>query len=98
MAYKKTLEAEQVITTEQAFDDLEGFLMNGTAPSTKAIILAMQALTYRNKMKATRSDSGMFYICPNCNKFIDKYEHSYGKIPIPHCKWCGQAFDWEVKT
>lgn len=40
---------------------------------------------------ATRSP-----LCPSCNRFIDRHEHKHGNIDIPHCKWCGQALDWEV--
>ena len=43
-----------------------------------------------------KSDSGMYYVCPNpnCNKFVQRNEQSHGKIDIPYCKWCGQKFDW----
>lgn len=40
------------------------------------------------------SDSGAFFICPNCDKLIEKHERAHGNIIIPHCKWCGQALDW----
>ena len=32
------------------------------------------------------------YRFPNCKKAIVVYEHNY---KYPHCKWCGQAIDWE---
>lgn len=35
-----------------------------------------------------------YYICPSCRRFVTVTEQSHGKIKIPHCKWCGQAFDW----
>lgn len=44
--------------------------------------------------KPEKSDSGMFYICPNCNVFIEKNERAHGNIDIPFCKWCGQKLDW----
>ncbi len=44
--------------------------------------------------KPKKIDSGWFYTCPNCNKIVKKYEQSHGKIKIPYCKWCGQAWDW----
>lgn len=34
-------------------------------------------------------------LCPFCNRFIDRKEHKHGNIDIPHCKWCGQALNWE---
>lgn len=49
------------------------------------------------KQKPKRSDSGMFYICPCCNRFINRHERAYGNIDIRHCKWCGQALDWSDK-
>ena len=44
--------------------------------------------------KPEPSESGCYYICPSCNKFILRREKSHGNIDIPHCKWCGQALDW----
>lgn len=32
------------------------------------------------------------YRCPNCNNAIVVYQFDY---KYPHCKWCGQAIDWE---
>lgn len=55
----------------------------------------LEALELRKEKIPQRSESGTFYICPNCNKFIEKNEQSYGKKNIPYCKWCGQALDWK---
>jgi len=33
-------------------------------------------------------------VCPNCNKFVQRYEQFHGKVEIPYCKWCGQRLDW----
>lgn len=32
------------------------------------------------------------YRCPNCNRAVVLYQFDY---KYPHCKWCGQAIDWE---
>ena len=32
------------------------------------------------------------YRCPNCNNAIVVYQFDY---KYPHCKWCGQAIDWD---
>ncbi len=34
-------------------------------------------------------------ICPDCERFISRYEQSHGRIEIRHCKWCGQKLDWK---
>lgn len=34
-------------------------------------------------------------ICPNCKRFISRYEQSHGRIEIPYCKWCGQKLQWK---
>lgn len=34
------------------------------------------------------------YLCPNCNRFLDRHEQAHGNIDIPYCKWCGQKLDW----
>lgn len=54
-----------------------------------------EALKKQIAQKPERSDSGMFYICPSCQRFIERNEQSHGNIDIPFCKWCGQALDWE---
>ena len=33
-------------------------------------------------------------VCPCCDRFIDRHEQSHGNLDIPHCKWCGQAINW----
>lgn len=48
-------------------------------------------------MGTKKSDSGMFYICPSCNKFLERNEQSTGNIDIPYCKWCGQKLLWPDK-
>lgn len=45
-------------------------------------------------LKPKKSDSGEFYICPNCNKFVQRFEQAHGNNEIPYCKWCGQKWDW----
>jgi len=45
-------------------------------------------------VKAKISDSGVYHICPNCDRLISEREPSHGKIKIPYCKWCGQRIDW----
>lgn len=45
--------------------------------------------------KAKKSDSGAYYVCPQCERFVEKYERAYGQIAIKHCKWCGYKLDFE---
>lgn len=59
--------------------------------------VAMTALDKQIPKKPQKSESGMFYICPTCSKFINRREKSHGNIDIPHCKWCGQALEWSDK-
>lgn len=41
-----------------------------------------------------RSESRAFFVCPSCNRFLERHEQSHGNIDIPYCKWCGQKLDW----
>ncbi len=63
----------------------------------KRLILSKDktALDKQNSKKPHKSESGMFYICPCCDRFIDRNEQAHGNIDIPYCKWCGQKLDWE---
>ncbi len=93
-----TIKEDKKLTLQLAYNDLEKYLLRGVLPALKAVAEGMQALLILTPKAPKRSDSGALWTCPNCMKFVDKYERSHGKLPIPHCKWCGQAFDWEVKT
>ena len=53
---------------------------------------AVQRLTPKRPLAST---SGRYGVCPCCECLVSKYEHEHGNIVIPHCKWCGQALDWE---
>lgn len=55
----------------------------------------ISALLKQVPAKAKRSESGLYYICPVCNKFIERNESAHGNIDIPFCKWCGQKLEWE---
>lgn len=45
--------------------------------------------------KAKKSESGHYYICPQCQRFVEKYEQPHGRIEIKHCMWCGYKLDFE---
>lgn len=44
---------------------------------------------------AKKSESGMYYICPDCNRFIERFEHTHGNTEIRYCKWCGCKMNYE---
>ena len=67
---------------------------NMTAEQDKALAVIQKAAEYRIPKMPQRSGSGMFFICPGCQRFIDRREWAHGNIDIPYCKWCGQALDW----
>ena len=62
-------------------------------PVNEACRMGMEALKRLTPTKPNKSET-MADLCPCCNRFIDRHEHSHGNIDIPHCKWCGQAIDW----
>ena len=55
---------------------------------------AVEALEKQIEKKPNKSDSGFFYLCPNCERFVHRHENSHGNIDIPYCKMCGQALNW----
>jgi len=65
-------------------------------PVNEACRMGMEALQLRVEKKPKRSETGAYYVCPNCNRFLDRHEQSHGNIDIPHCKWCGQKLDWRT--
>lgn len=97
MTIEQALKIKQNWTAEQARNDLERLLLTGERPANKVIALACKALDKQIPKKSQKSESGMFYICPTCSKFINRREKSHGNINIPHCKWCGQALEWSDK-
>lgn len=60
----------------------------------QALTVLKSCTESRIKVKAIKSPSRRLYICPACNKFIEKNEQSHGNIVVPYCKWCGQKIDW----
>lgn len=65
------------------------------APEMKnALTVALKAMSKAIPAKPTKTDSGSFYICPTCNTIVSRNEQSHGNLNIPHCKWCGQTWNW----
>lgn len=77
-----------------AIHDNDGINSEYEQKQINALELAAFALEMQIPKKPQMSESGMFYICPTCSKFINRREKSHGNIDIPHCRWCGQALDW----
>lgn len=61
-----------------------------------AYVGALEALHRVMPKKPPKSDSGNFNICPNCNRFVERFEPAHGLNEILCCKWCGQALDWRT--
>ncbi|MGN1106168.1 MAG: hypothetical protein ACI4RH_05910 [Huintestinicola sp.] len=81
------VEAIEIVTNAVQDDNM-------TAEQDKALAVIQKAVEYRIPKIPQRSDSGMFFICPGCRRFLERRELSHGNIDISHCKWCGQALDW----
>lgn len=47
---------------------------------------------------AKRAETHNLYICPECNRFIERFEHSHGHNEIKHCKWCGCKMVYEADS
>lgn len=91
-------EAKDVLEMEVAVCDV---FINSNSPDMKchqkwkaAFIMAIQAVERQKPATPMKSESGMFYICPHCERLIERREKAHGNIEIPHCKWCGQKIDW----
>jgi len=55
-----------------------------------------EALRKQKPRKPARAKTYGLYICPSCDRFIERHEQSHGNIEIPYCKWCGQRIDWRA--
>ncbi len=71
----------------------QAFFENSDAKDN--ICEAIKALEKQKKKRVCKCATINMGICPNCEHFIRRYEQSHGNIEIPHCKWCGQALEWE---
>lgn len=56
----------------------------------------LEAVNKQISKRAKKSESGMYFICPCCDRFIERRERTHGNFDIPYCKWCGQKIDWGV--
>lgn len=80
---------------------LEDFRLNDAqSEELQKVIYAISdgrlvAVPENKSEKAKKSESGNYYICPQCRRFVEKYEQSHGRIAIKHCKWCGYKLDFE---
>ena len=84
-----TIEAKAYLETQMSVFE------KTMAPEMKsALAVALKAMSRLIPVKIEKTDSGTFYICSNCKKIVKKNEQSHGNLNIPHCKWCGQAWDW----
>lgn len=59
------------------------------------IIDVKEAVERMKPKRPLASASGKYGACPCCECLISKYEPAHGNLIIKHCKWCGQAIDWE---
>ena len=59
--------------------------------------IAVQALKKQIAVPVDEPESATidWKICPNCERFISRYECSHGNVEIPCCKWCGQKLEWK---
>ena len=98
MTYEEFCEHWDVNSTIEAKAYLEkqmSVFEKTMAPEMKnALTVALKAMSRVIPVKLEKTDSGTFYICSNCKKIVKKNEQSHGNLNIPHCKWCGQAWDW----
>lgn len=44
---------------------------------------------------AKRAATNNLYICPKCDRFVERFERSHGNNEIRHCKWCGCKMIYE---
>ena len=98
MTYEEFCERWDVNSTIEAKAYLEKQMLafeKTMAPEMKgALTVALKAMSRVIPVKLEKADSGKFYICSTCKKIVKKNEQSHGNLNIPHCKWCGQAWDW----
>lgn len=91
------------MTTEEAIEIVTNAVQteNMTAEQDRALAIVQKAAGKQilKKPLIPKGTSNYihpdwYYTCPSCRHFVTVTERSHGKIVIPHCKWCGQAFDW----
>jgi len=86
------------MTLEEAIEYLELLVQEQyeepvpfTNPDKDAEMLGIvrAALEKQLPKKSTKSDSGMYHICPCCEMYINANDE------LPHCPRCGQKLDWD---
>lgn len=92
------------MTTEEAIEIVTNAIQTEkmTAEQDRALAIVQKAVEKQLPKKPLKPPKGTlnyihpdwYYTCPSCRRFVTVTEQSHGKIKIPHCKWCGQAFDW----
>lgn len=92
MTYEQALNCEQKWTAEQAFNDLERYLLRDERPAYKAVALGMLSLEKQIPKKPTK-------ICEEYTngRWVEEWEcSSCGNTYIDDsfCPCCGQALDW----
>lgn len=95
MTYEEALNFNQKWTEEQAFNDLERYLLREEPPAMKAVAICMRA-TKKQMPKKAIHDSHMFAICPTCGGSVS-LENVMGHMingETSYCEHCGQALDW----
>jgi len=95
MTYEKALNFNQSWTAEQAYNDLERYLLRQEPPAMKVVALGMRALTMQIPKKCnvktfededeTRGKYTVkYHVCPACANNIALREYKF-------CPYCGQA-------
>lgn len=93
MTYEEALNFNQKWTEEQAFNDLERYLLREERPAYKAVAICMRAAKTKIPLKPIvayrEAISGIkHYSCPV------ELCHSMLHTGANFCEHCGQALDW----
>lgn len=88
MTYEQALNFNQKWNEQQAFNDLERYLLRNEPPAYKALALGMKALKKQIPQKPLSGADhyASWRSCPVCHS---KQHNTYN-----YCTHCGQALDW----
>ncbi|MDR1001700.1 MAG: hypothetical protein LBL82_00295 [Oscillospiraceae bacterium] len=86
----------QVITGGVAFgyEDEDTYIVQHRGDGDFDIIAVDPATIEPVAVKPIKSDSGRYYVCPNCEHFCDKDKNQRTQQPYEYCRLCGQRLDW----
>lgn len=82
-------------TAQELLNDIEGQRFLRQKLIDKNITLEFK--NYQDRI-AKKAATPNLYICPECNRFVERFERPHGNNEIRHCKWCGCKMVYEANN